>query len=304
MRSFGGFVVIVLVSSLIACVGTKSDNELSLLEKAVMQDSLDAASVLLISGVNPNQKSRDGSTAIFLVQSREMVNLLVGYGADVNALNNKKQTAIFNVFKPEVLQALLTAGADVNVVDINGFTLPGLLQGFIKMTETNPEISRDESIKNMRQRMDVIKNHGSLSVLLSYARAGKLVELKTVVEKRMSLDDVDNKGNTALHLAAKNSHDYVVRYLLNKKPSLMVKNKEGKTPLDLVRGRKNSTAKILSCVQNKNCVSVVSFEKNLAKACDLQGDIERCFEAVEKDIHGVFITPGIESRIAKLGYKK
>ena len=56
MRSFRGFVVIVLVSSLIACVGTKSDNELSLLEKAVMQDSLDAASVLLISGVNPKQK--------------------------------------------------------------------------------------------------------------------------------------------------------------------------------------------------------------------------------------------------------
>jgi len=294
----------VLVSSLMACVGAKPDNEQRLLEKAVMQDSLDVASALLISGVNPNQKSRDGSTAIFFVKSREMVDLLVGYGADVNALNNKNQTALFNVFKPEVLQALLTAGADVNVVDINGFTLPGLLQGFIKMTEINPEISRDESIKNMRQRMDVIKNHGSLSALLSYARAGKLVELKAEIEKGMSLDDVDNKGNTALHLAAKNSHDYVVRYLLNKKPSLMVKNKEGKTPLDLVRHRKNSTAKILSCVQNKNCVSVVSFEKNLVKACGSQGEIERCVQAAEKDIHGVFITPDMENRIAKLGYKK
>jgi len=303
MRLILKFLIVFLVSLLMACAATKPESVQVLLERAVKDDSISKATALLESGANPNQKSIDGSTAIFFVNSREMVDLLVGYGADVNVRNNKKQTPIFNVVNPDVLQALLTAGADVDVVDINGFTLSGLLQGFLEMAEIKPEVNRDKNIGLMRERLAVIMNHASRSDLLSYASAGKLVKVKSLIEHGASLDDVDNNGNSALHLAAKNSHDYVVLYLISKKLSLILENKEGKTPLDLVKNKKNSTAKILSCAQNKNCISVATFEKRIATACSDRSNIDQCMEVAEKDIHGVFISADIESRIVRRGYK-
>ena len=254
-------------------VNGKLDDKFSLLTYGVIFKKHDVVKYLLTAGANPNIKGMGELTPIYHAKDREMARLLVEGGADIAAKTSYGGTLIAHVGR--------------------------MNDAYSKMDTSSSIIA--ELVNNYQGLYDYLKN-ANFSAVLSYARQGKLAELKTELVKGASINEVDHNGNGALHLAAQGSHDAVVVFLINKKLSLTAKNSQGQTALDMVRDSKNSTAKILSCVQNKYCKSVAAFTAYLNKACGEQSKIKPCFQAAKKDIHGVFTNSSIQQRIAKLEY--
>ena len=66
----------------------------------------------------------------------------------------------------------------------------------------------------------------------------------TLLRIQIRADEVDEQGNTALHLAAQGDHKEVCSLLLKRREGTMAVNKEGLTPLHVA-----SSAGSLSCIQ-------------------------------------------------------
>ena len=90
-------------------------------------------SFLIESGCDVNARTNDGSTALMVAQSAEVIKRLIGAGADVNAHNDEGWTALHSVFipgddlfsyqeTPRSLKYLIDAGADVNARNCEGIT--------------------------------------------------------------------------------------------------------------------------------------------------------------------------------------
>lgn len=68
-------------------------------------------------------------------------------------------------------------------------------------------------------------------------RADPLDAIKLFVEKGADVNAVNNTGNSALHYAAQNGNERIVEYLMGKGANTDVKNKQGRTPGELAKGR-------------------------------------------------------------------
>ena len=92
-------------------------------------------SFLIESGCDVNARANDGSTALMVAQSAEVIKRLIDAGADVNAHNDEGWTALHSVFisgddsfsffcieAPLALKYLIDAGADVNARNCEGIT--------------------------------------------------------------------------------------------------------------------------------------------------------------------------------------
>ena len=66
----------------------------------------------------------------------------------------------------------------------------------------------------------------------------------TLLHTQVRADEVDEQGNTALHLAVQGDHKEVCSLLLKRREGTMAVNKEGLTPLHVA-----SSAGSLSCIQ-------------------------------------------------------
>ena len=91
-----------------------------------------ALSFLIESGCDVNARTNDGSTALMVAQSAEVIKRLIDAGADVNAHNDEGWTALHSVFilrddlfscrEIMSLKYLIDAGADVNARNCEGIT--------------------------------------------------------------------------------------------------------------------------------------------------------------------------------------
>ena len=68
-------------------------------------------------------------------------------------------------------------------------------------------------------------------------RADPLDAIKLFVEKGADVNAVNNTGNSALHYAAQNGNERMVEYLMGKGAKTDIKNKQGRTPVELAKGR-------------------------------------------------------------------
>ena len=96
--------------------------------QAIQNEDARAVERLLREGVDVDEKTEDGLTALMLATikgSVEIMHALLQRGADANQKNNKGWTALrYAVSMGDInaLQVLLASGADVNVKDIEGKT--------------------------------------------------------------------------------------------------------------------------------------------------------------------------------------
>lgn len=96
-----------------------------------------------------------------------------------------------------------------------------------------------------RYRQDGIKRN-TVFALLSAASEDDLHEVIRIAASGVGLGESDYDGRTALHLAASNGCDDVLRYLLNKKVNPTPKDRWGNTPLcDAKREKHDSSMAIL-----------------------------------------------------------
>jgi ankyrin repeat protein len=74
------------------------------------------------------------------------------------------------------------------------------------------------------------------------ARADPLDAARMFVEGGADVNAVNDAGNAAMHYAAQTGANRIVEYLASKGARLDIKNKQGKTPLDVARGAPTGTA--------------------------------------------------------------
>ena len=125
-----GFIDVMIAHG--ATLPPADDNGWTILMYAADHCAAVLLSFLIESGCDVNARTNDGSTALMVAQSAEVIKRLIGAGADVNAHDDEGWTALHSVFilrddlfscrEIMSLKYLIDAGADVNARNCEGIT--------------------------------------------------------------------------------------------------------------------------------------------------------------------------------------
>lgn len=242
-----------------------------------------SAEILLAAGANVNDTAADGTSALVVaIHSGHdaLANLLLDKGADVNAMRGGYSALHIAVRagKQELVKALLARGVNVDAV-------------LMKPTATTRSTRKDPSLHYSFvgttpfwiaarladvDMMRLLAAHGAdpsfvapsgRTILMAPVTADalpafkatesrSLEAVKTALELGADVNAINEKGETALHGAAKLGYNTVVQFLVDKGARLDVKNKRNETPLamtspyldpfsDQVVQERKSTAELL-----------------------------------------------------------
>src|SRR5947208_3363330 len=157
----------------------------------------------------------------------DIIKKLLARGANPNQVFDKKPpqiqtqgtvvvppdaTAFYRAVKAAdltVMRMLLDKGANAGLAIKNGGTPLMLAAG------GGPARAQEEEVVDKTGRADAVE------------------VIKMILDAGADINAVNDQENTALHLAASKGNDAVVQYLASRGAKLDVKNKAGKTPLDL-----------------------------------------------------------------------
>ena len=174
------------------------------------------------------------------VSHLDVAKLLVAKGADVNARYTKKvpprqaqgeinvapgSTALYRAVRSIDLASvklLIDAGANPSLALQDGSTTVMAAAGL------GAPRGGDEQVTEAGDRNDPVD------------------VLKLLVEKGADVNAINDVGMTAMHYAVQRGSDRIIEYLAGKGARFDVKNKQGRTPADLARGRTATLVKQLS----------------------------------------------------------
>lgn len=175
------------------------------LYKAAENGRLAIVELLVERGANADLPGRSGITplaAAAYMGSTPIVQFLLDKGADPNWLDATQKTAIVYAVGrgfPEVVRVLLDEGVDVNARYGHNLTALMWAAGY----------SSEAGVKDMM----------------------KVIEL--LIERGARLDDQDDRGRSALMIAAELDHEQAVDLLLASGADKTLRDKQGKTASDL-----------------------------------------------------------------------
>jgi ankyrin repeat protein len=172
---------------------------------AVEQERREVAELLLAAGANPNLPGRSGIAPISAAAytgNTQLVAALLAKGADTRILDATGKSAIVYAagrgFSP-VVALLLDAGVDVNARYGNDLTALMWAAGH----------SEEAGAADVKETLELLIKRGA------------------------RLDDVDDRGRTALMMAAELSHVTAIDVLMASGADAGLKDKAGKTAADL-----------------------------------------------------------------------
>lgn len=235
-----------------ADVNAADPDGISPLLSAIINGHYDAAEVLLEKGANPNTADGTGRTPLYSAvddhtmpasnrpspkeidnetSSLDLVKALLGKGADVNAQLKKQQpyrtkldrgddtmlttgtTPLVRAAKAgdvAVMKLLLAKGADAKLATRNGVNP--------LMAAAGLGTKEEDTTGRRKTQTEAIE------------------AIKLCLEAGLDLNAEDSRGQTALHGAAFQGFDEVVKFLAEHGAKLDVKDRQGKTPLDSAKG--------------------------------------------------------------------
>jgi ankyrin repeat protein len=184
---------------------------------------------LLAQGADVNTVDTYGTTPIYKAAyagHTEIVNLLI------NAKANLNTSTIYSMATPlyvaaarghtEIVRLLITAKANVNTTTTNRTTPLA-----IATRNGHTEIAQiiQEKINELNEQ------------LLNASQNGNLTEIKNVLTQGAEINFRNNKGDTALYLAAHYNHPEIVQQLIDSGADINLTNNEGETPLFVASGK-------------------------------------------------------------------
>jgi ankyrin repeat protein len=199
--------------------------------------------LLAVPGVQVNATNEGGDTALHIYAQKynpEAIRLLIDNGADVNLVKNSTYapwyTAPLNIAarysnQAVINQILQVPGVNVNFKDSSGRTPLHSLVG----SSTNQ--ATVESMKQLIAKgadVNAINMWGAtpLHNAVSHPTRWAFVE-ELLKAPGIHIDAKDHDGNTPLHLAVEEESVAIIKLLLDKGAQQDIRNKKGKTALDL-----------------------------------------------------------------------
>ena len=288
-------------------INKKTDGNFTLLHKAVMFDKPEVVELLVQHGANPSAEGMNGMQPVAFVKNKKMLNVLVKHGADIFIKDKNGMSLLYYINDPDIIRELLAKGVDPNDQGVAGMSAADAAKATLKAYDDMDSSLTDNPIikamiADINEKIKILESYESMPELLLLAKKGDLTGLKKQSKKESLLKTTNSVGNTALHVAAQFNRINIVQYLAANKKLLNSKNNSGKTPLDIIVASKSESAKYLSCKLNKNCNSVVAFEKKIAQACLSSDDLKKCMPVLKLDIHGVFSPASTEELVLKIRF--
>lgn len=187
-----------------------------------LRSGLDVVQRFLSLAIDPDQRERDGRTALFRADSIEAAELLLDAGVDIHARDNEGRTALFGCHE-NMLDWLLEAGLSINEQDASGRTPahgPILMQA--------PTL---QALVDRGASLDIPDNNGATplhtcpqTALLKAPPAG------------LDWNVRDENGDTPLHYAVRAGTGYWIDSLRELGASDLANN-DGHLPMDLTVGQ-------------------------------------------------------------------
>jgi uncharacterized protein len=215
---------------------------------SIMNKKYTFAKFLLDRGANPNMVDVKGRAALYAAVDIR--------NEDYSALPNRKEDDPLPSL--ELVKALLARGANPNMqLTKNLPGRSGMDSGDTTLDEgTTPlmRAARSGDAAVMRALLEkgadpkLTTKEGNTALMFAAGvgyrdkftrgtEAEALESLKVALETGLSLDQVNTRGETALHGAANRGADSIVQFLVDHGAKLDVKTKQGFTPLDVAMGK-------------------------------------------------------------------
>lgn len=223
---------------------------------------MDALKILLDAKPDFSLENKTNSTILMQAKTAELVNIILASGADVNAKSSVRTTALINAstkLKPEVVKAIIDGGADLEALDARGRSalvwavLENRVEIISILVEAGANInSKDKdgntpliwaseeliisTMLDLGTDINAMNNNNVLiineTIMLSIEAAYDTA-LSKLIGMGINLNFVDSFGETPLTFSVKRGNPLVVSLLLTGDVDQTVKNKDGKTALDL-----------------------------------------------------------------------
>ena len=214
----------------------KSDSALSF---ASRKGHSEIVSQLLDNSADVETLDKTGSTALHIAcQSGydHIVNSLISKGSDINAIDARQCTPLHLASEyghTTVMNALFHKGAYAWRKDCEGSTPLHLATRFVQLKAMDLLLDSDTDA-----HVDEVDDAGKAAIHIA-ASSGLKESLDLLLKKHARVDIADDEGNTALHLAVQAGHLNSAQLLLTAGADQMAVNSSGETPLHLAAATGN-----------------------------------------------------------------
>ena len=243
---------------------------------AARQGSMDSAKALLEAGANPNLTDPDGTTALVIAIINahfDLAAIMVEKGADPNIADTSGMAALYAAVDMHTLGPMLSRPGPKVTDKLDAAALvPVLLKhganpdlrlkkpiigrhhdsGDASMGEGTTAMMRAAKSTDLPVLKSLLegganpsltqKDYSNVAMILMNGRgaggneAAILDAIKLCVTRGMDIDAFNANGQTILHLAVQRGNNSIVRYLAESGAKLDMKNKQGRTPMDIALG--------------------------------------------------------------------
>ena len=231
-------------------VNLKDDNKNSLLHYAAMGNAIEVANLLLDNYANLNIKNSKGETPLFYAVNKGEIGfcrLLCRYGADINILNEKGESLYFRAVlkgKIEIIDLLLDTGKiNYELITNEG---ENILFYALKVYNNKLFISMANKYPNLLKQIDC----NGLNLMMVAIKNDSFEIFNYLYQKDFNIYHCDFLNNNILFYAARYARVEILKLLLDKKPIVEGKNKDGQKIMDLAILNSYPTSIILDNYMN------------------------------------------------------
>lgn len=214
----------------------------TLLIDAILKNDPARAEILLKSGASVSKGLKDGRSPLHIAAATGClwaIDMLAKFGAQPNARDKKMRTAFFEALSAPnaatTIKALADIGANAAIPD-NDSRLP------LHIAADSAKADVVSALLGLTENPNAPDKDGWHPFHFA-CRNNTADIVKLFIEKPVTVEAANNKGDTALHLAAQRADTGVAEYLLTTDAVHLVNavNLDGRTPLHVTAAAKNTT---------------------------------------------------------------